>query len=109
MNSDLSEETLNTSNSDSDERRQLKTKQDTTVAIFDWDDTLFCTKYLELLQIDCKKIFSEEKALEDYGTYLIHEMQTLEEVKLPLFLENHQFVIGTDREANKNFYHHKCR
>lgn len=80
MNSDLSEETLNTSYSEPDERKLLQTKQDTTVAIFDWDDTLFCTKYLEMLQIDCKKIFSEEKSLEDYGAYLIREMQTLEEV-----------------------------
>ena len=50
------------------------------VALFDWDDTLFCTKYFEMLQIDYKAIFSEQKSIEDFGAYLIYEMQLLEEV-----------------------------
>ncbi len=83
MQSEYSAGSLNTSDSEwSEEKIHEFEENDLTVAIFDWDDTLFCTRYFEMLQIDAKKIFAEEKSLEDYGAYLVYEMQTLEEVSL---------------------------
>ena len=51
------------------------------IVIFDWDNTLFCTKYLEMLNPDYDAIFSGRKCLEDYGSYLLDEIQVLEGVK----------------------------
>jgi hypothetical protein len=82
MQSESSAGSLNTSFSESSEEKFQEEENDITVALFDWDDTLFCTCYFEMLQIDCKKIFSEEESLENYGAYLTYEMQTLEEVNI---------------------------
>jgi hypothetical protein len=51
-----------------------------TVVIFDWDNTLFCTDYLEMLKPNYESIFSGESSLEDLGCYLSEEMLTLENV-----------------------------
>jgi hypothetical protein len=56
------------------------------IALFDWDNTLFCTQYLDMLQLDYKNIFSEKKSLEEVGTYLIYEIQNLEEVSKFLYI-----------------------
>ncbi len=52
-----------------------------TIAIFDWDNTLFCTDYLDMLQLDYKAIFSEQISVEQIGAYLRDEIQKLEEVR----------------------------
>jgi hypothetical protein len=80
MRTEFSEESRNTHDSDSEDIKSFQDGEDITVTIFDWDNTLFCTQYLEILQVDIKKIFSNEKSLEDFGAYLNHEMQFLEEV-----------------------------
>jgi hypothetical protein len=50
------------------------------VVIFDWDDTLFCTKYLDLHVSSYKELFDEKISIDQLGMYLNHELQTLEEV-----------------------------
>jgi hypothetical protein len=82
MQSEYSEESLNTSDSDGDQIRSHDEAEELSVALFDWDNTLFCTGYLEMLQVDCKKVFSEEKSIESFGAYLSYELQALEEVKI---------------------------
>lgn len=91
MQTESSAGSLNTSDSEWSENKFEGEEKEYTVALFDWDDTLFCTCYFEMLQIDCKKIFSNEKSLEDYGAYLTYEMQTLEQVYL-IYLANLEFV-----------------
>lgn len=54
------------------------------IIIFDWDNTLFCTKYLEMLNPDFESIFSGRSCLEDLGSYLMDEISNLERVKLPI-------------------------
>jgi hypothetical protein len=58
------------------------------VVIFDWDDTLFCTKYLDLHVSDYRELFEEKISIDQLGMYLNHELQNLEEVKISLTLEN---------------------
>jgi|LauGreDrversion4_2_1035121.scaffolds.fasta_scaffold712088_1 hypothetical protein len=84
MQSQSSTDSLNTSYSEFSEEKIQEEENDLTVALFDWDDTLFCTCYFEMLQIDCKKIFSEGGSLENYGAYLNYEMQSLERVYIHL-------------------------
>ncbi len=74
MQSEFEEELARTT--DSEEEFEIQTRR---VVIFDWDNTLFCTSYLEMFQLDFKSIFKETKSLEEY---LTHEIQSLEEVKL---------------------------
>ena len=52
------------------------------IALFDWDDTLFCTKYLENHQINYSDIFSFDKTLDDFCGYLKREFDELEKVSL---------------------------
>jgi hypothetical protein len=54
------------------------------VVIFDWDDTLFCTKYLDLHVSDYKQLFEEKISIDQLGMYLNHELQSLEEVRYTL-------------------------
>lgn len=87
MQSEYSEESLNTSDSDGDQIRSEYESEEVCVALFDWDNTLFCTGYLEMLQVDYKKVFSEEKSIESFGAYLCYELQSLEEVdKIVIFV-----------------------
>jgi hypothetical protein len=79
MQSESSTDSMSTSDYEWTEKKD-NDENNIIVALFDWDDTLFCTRYFEMLQIDCKKIFCGQKSLEDYGAYLTYEMQTLEEV-----------------------------
>ena len=41
-----------------------ETEKDKNIAIFDWDDTLFCTKYFENFKINLQKIFDYKTDLE---------------------------------------------
>jgi hypothetical protein len=85
MSSENSEEYLNTSDSDWEDKLEIKIiEQDKniTAAIIDWDNTLFPTDYFTILQVNYKTIFSEESSIEDNGAYLLHELQSLEEVSL---------------------------
>lgn len=52
------------------------------VALFDWDDTLFCTKYMEIHELNYNEIFSCAKSLEDFGSFLTGELKELENVFL---------------------------
>jgi hypothetical protein len=80
MQSEFSQESLNTSDSDSEHIKSQDEAEEIHLALFDWDNTLFCTSYLEMLQVDCKQVFSDQKSLEAFGAYLNYELQTLEEV-----------------------------
>jgi hypothetical protein len=88
MQSEYSEESLNTYDSDGDQIKfqDEEEQQQVSVALFDWDNTLFCTGYLEMLQVDYKKVFSGEKSIESFGAYLCYELQSLEEVNKILIL-----------------------
>ena len=85
MQSEFSEDSINTYDSDED-GRQVDTNEskEVKVVIFDWDDTLFSTCYLEIFQLDYKSIFSEQKAIDEVGTFLLNEIQSLEEVKFSI-------------------------
>ncbi len=61
--------------------KKLLTTSQHKVIIFDWDDTLFCTKYLEMLKPDYEAIFKGRSCLEDLGSYLLDEVSMLERVK----------------------------
>ncbi len=81
MTSKITESYLNNSISRWKDELPEDEVKEVSIALFDWDDTLFCTKYFEILQVDHKLIFSESKSIEDFGMYLIYELQALEEVK----------------------------
>lgn len=51
-----------------------------TVILFDWDDTLFCTKYLGLHGLNYNEIFSCQSSLEDLCCYVNSELKDLEQV-----------------------------
>jgi hypothetical protein len=83
MQSEFSEESMNTYDSD-EERRESESEElnEIQVVIFDWDNTLFCTSYLEIFKIDYKSIFSEKISIDEVGSFLLGEIQSLEEVFL---------------------------
>ena len=87
----------NTSDSEDEiENFHLEECKVSKAVIFDWDNTLFCTDYFNMLQLDYKSIFSDKKSLEEEGTYLIYELQSLEEVIIKYnFLENFKFILRT--------------
>ncbi len=81
MQNKFSGDSFNTSDSDDDKRESDRIEvNEVKVVIFDWDNTLFCTSYLEIFQLDYRSIFSEKRAIEEVGVYLIYEIQSLEEV-----------------------------
>ena len=57
------------------------------IAIFDWDDTLFCTKYLETFQLNFTDIFSFKYSLEETNPYLLNQLKDLENSIIQLFYE----------------------
>ena len=82
MTSEYSEETIITEESDEEITIFEKiNNNEHNIVIFDWDNTLFFTQYLDMLKLDYKALFSDQKPLEDEGAYLIEEMRNLEEVK----------------------------
>jgi len=81
MQSEFSEDSLNTYDSDDEVRRpDSNESKEVRVVIFDWDNTLFSTSYLEIFQLDFRSIFSEDKAIDEVGTFLLYEIQSLEQV-----------------------------
>jgi hypothetical protein len=82
MQSEFSEESFNTYDSDEDKKvSECEEYKEVKVVIFDWDNTLFCTSYLEIFKLDYKSIFSEQKSIDEVGTFLLYEIQSLEEVQ----------------------------
>ena len=62
-------------------------KMEKRIAIFDWDDTLFCTKYLETFQLNFTDIFSFKYSLEETNPYLLNQLKDLENSIIQLFYE----------------------
>jgi hypothetical protein len=56
-----------------------------TVIIFDFDDTLFCTKYFDTFLIPYKDIFNNTISLEEINPGLVIELKQLENTILELF------------------------
>lgn len=57
-----------------------------SIALFDWDDTLFCTKYMEIHELNYSDIFSCSKSLDDFCPFLTGELKELENVSFFIFL-----------------------
>ena len=57
-----------------------------TVLIFDFDDTLFCTKYLDTFALPYQDIFTCKVSLEQMNSCLAHEIKELESAILDLFI-----------------------
>ena len=68
-----------------------------TLIIFDFDDTLFCTKYFETFSISYQNIFSFQTSLEEINFCLFKELDTLQKTIIDLFsklqLNNYDIVI----------------
>jgi len=64
-----------------DIKTYMKENENRKIAIFDWDNTLFCTEYFDMLKLDYKSIFAEKTSVEDVGAYLVYELRSLEEVE----------------------------
>lgn len=79
MNDTSSESTYSTI-SGSSSIKNFEIKAEEKVAIFDWDDTLFCTKYIETLQVNVSEVFSFRISFEDNYSYLVSELNELENV-----------------------------
>ena len=60
-------------------------KMEKKIAIFDWDDTLFCTKYLETFQINFSDLFSFKQSIEESNPYLLNQLKDLENSIIQLF------------------------
>ena len=56
-----------------------------TLLIFDFDDTLFCTKYLDTFALPYQDIFTCKVSLEQLNSCLAHEIKELENTILDLF------------------------
>ena len=56
-----------------------------TLLIFDFDDTLFCTKYLDTFALSYQDIFTCKVSLEQINSCLAHEIKELESEILDLF------------------------
>lgn len=61
-----------------------------TLIIFDFDDTLFCTKYFDTFSLPYKDIFSCKVSLEEINPCLVRELKQLESAVINLFLNLHQ-------------------
>jgi hypothetical protein len=57
------------------------------IAIFDWDDTLMCTNYLETFSINYSDIFKFNISLEQINPHLLKELSILEINIIELFQE----------------------
>ena len=57
-----------------------------TLLIFDFDDTLFCTKYLDTFALPYQDIFACKVSLEQMNSCLAHEIKELESAILDLFI-----------------------
>ena len=67
-----------------------------TLIIFDFDDTLFCTKYLDTFALSYNDIFNSEISLADINPSLVREIKQLEETIIELFVNlrlNYDIII----------------
>ena len=67
-----------------------------TLLIFDFDDTLFCTKYFDTFSLPYKDIFTCRISLEEINPCLISELKQLESSIIDLFskiIQNYDIVI----------------
>ena len=68
-----------------------------TLIIFDFDDTLFCTKYFDTFSISYQDIFSFQTSLEEINFCLFKELDDLQKTIIDLFsklqLNNYDIVI----------------
>ena len=67
-----------------------------TLLIFDFDDTLFCTKYLDTFALSYQDIFNCRISLEQMNSCLAREIKELESAILDLFInlgQNYDIVI----------------
>ena len=64
---------------------------DRTVIIFDFDDTLFCTKYLDTFSLCYEDIFRYKVSLEELNPCLYKEIKELENEIIELFINLKQF------------------
>lgn len=79
--SDVSGESTYQSQSLGSSVKNYDTKGTQRVAIFDWDDTLFCTKYIEALQLNLVDIFTFKTSFEENYSYLKKEFEDLQNVR----------------------------
>lgn len=67
-----------------------------TLIIFDFDDTLFCTKYFDTFSLSYQDIFSCKVSLEEINPCLVRELKELERTIIELFMnlqQNYEIVI----------------
>ena len=70
-----------------------------TLIIFDFDDTLFCTKYFDTFSLPYTDIFSNKVTLRDINPNLTKELNQLQNIIIDLFLnikQNYDIVIITN-------------
>ena len=58
-----------------------------TLLIFDFDDTLFCTKYFDSFSLPYQDIFTYKISLEQINPCLFKEMKELEKTIIELFIK----------------------
>ena len=67
------------------------------LVIFDFDDTLFCTKYFDTFSLSYQDIFSFKTSLEEINLFLFKELVELEKTIIELFsklqMNNYDIVI----------------
>ena len=73
-----------------------------TLLIFDFDDTLFCTNYLDSFSLPYKDIFDFQISLEQCNPYLFKEIEELEQTLLELFskLQNSDYDVAIVSNAD---------
>ena len=68
-----------------------------TLIIFDFDDTLFCTKYFDTFSLIYQDIFSCKVSLEEINPCLVRELKQLESTIIELFInlqqQNYDIII----------------
>ena len=62
-----------------------------TLLIFDFDDTLFCTKYFDTFSLSYKDIFTCRVSLEEVNPCLVRELKQLESTVIDLFSNLSQY------------------
>ena len=62
-----------------------------TLLIFDFDDTLFCTKYFDSFSLPYQDIFTYKISLEQVNNWLFKEIKELEKTIIELFMKLESF------------------
>ena len=74
-----------------------------TLIIFDFDDTLFCTKYFDTFSLIYQDIFSCKVSLEEINPCLVRELKQLESTIIELFInlqQNYDIIIISNADMN---------